>query len=93
MPLNDTLTIRPNVVTEVTTANVTAITLVNSGEHTLKLIAGTALPSYKDGAGWMPLKPGVGVSDDLANIFRGLANATRVYVYGEFGGEVFVSHA
>ena len=93
MAQNTSKTVTGGAWTQLTDADVTAITFQNTGGHEI-YIAGTATasaPSNLDTA--IRYNPGQGEANrTLADLFPGIS-ATRVYAYAHNTGSVFVSHA
>ena len=93
MPRNTDVTLPIATWTQLTDADVTAITFQNkSGNYILvKGTVGAVAPTDDDGA--VRYNPGQGERNaNLSDLFPGLS-ATRVYAYAPTGAEVMVSHA
>ncbi len=93
MPQNTTVTATPNVWTQVTDANVSAITFQNvSGYHGMfSGTTGATAPTSMAGA--IRYNPGQGERSVLmADLFPGIA-AVRLWVLSEQAISVMVSHA
>lgn len=95
MPQYTTLTLTPGIWTQITNADVTAITFefVGFGELLVKGTIGATPPT--DDTGAPVYAPGQGEgSRPLSELFPGLTGANRVYVKNRQGtGAVVISHA
>lgn len=96
MPQQDTITVGADVV-QLTDANVTEVTFVNTGQYVVHVRAtvGTTPPDGTSPAGWLPYSPGHGDDRPFATLFRGVSGANRLWAKCFDGGdtEVYVSHA
>ena len=93
MPQNTDVVLPIATWTQLTDADVTAITFQNkSGNYILvKGTVGAVAPTDDDGA--VRYNPGQGERNvSMSDLFPGLS-ATRVYAYAPTGAEVMVSHA
>jgi hypothetical protein len=95
MPQNTTIALPQRVWTQLTDANVTAITFQNLGataEIFVKATANTTAPTDQTGA--MRYGPGQGERNVLlADLFPGVTGAARLWAYAPSGVSVLVSHA
>ena len=93
MAQSDTLDVGPSAWVQLTNANATAVTIqcLQSSVFVLAT-AGAVAPTATDGA--FLLTPGEGLTGDLADLWPGVASATRVYALAQnFPAQVVVSHA
>ena len=93
MPKQDTMFISPETWTQITDADVTAITFQNRGKGHVFVVGtdGTTPTGYTG----FRYNPGQGERNTaLSDLYPG-GSATRVWVYAPtaYGAEVFVSHA
>lgn len=92
MAQNTTITIPANAWTEITDANVTAITFQNTGSS-FALVKGTTGAAPTDNLGAIRYNPGQGERNvTMADLFPG-ATLNRVWVYAESPVKFMVSHA
>ena len=94
MAQNTTVNIPANTWTQITDANVAALTFQNiSGNFVrVKGTAGTTAPT--DLAGSLRYNPGQGERNvDLADLFPGVAGVNRLWVFATDGAQVVVSNA
>lgn len=94
MALNDTITLTASGWTQLTNANVTAITFQNTGSYHIlvKGTVGATPPTNGDGA--IRYNPGQGEKNaNLSDLFPGVSGANRVYAYSVEAINVMVSHA
>jgi hypothetical protein len=94
MAQNTTVTLTAGTWTQLTNANVTAITFQNTSSHHM-FVAGTvgaSAPSSTSGA--IRYNPGQGEKNAaLTDLFPGTSGANRVYAYSVNALDVMVSHA
>ena len=93
MPQNTDIAVGPGAWVLLTDANVTAVTLQVRGAPVLvKATVGAVAPTNNLGA--FLLKDGEGITGALADHWRGVLGANRVYAKAQnFGTTVVVSHA
>lgn len=94
MAQNTSVDIPANTWTQLTDADITAITFQNVGGHNLfiKATTDTTAPTNTNGAAVYP--PGTGERNvALSDLFPGLASRDRLWAFGTEGGRVMVSHA
>lgn len=98
MPLHDYVTLQAQVWTQLTNANVTAITLYNNGpELWIKIQQGTTVPTGTPVAEKaIPIDrrySGYIVNRTLAELAPGVSSPNRVFAYCAKDTSVLVSHA
>lgn len=96
MAQNTTITVPADTWTQLTDANVTAITFRNNSSGGYELLvkgtAGAVAPT--DSLGSIGYPAGFGERNVLlADLFPGVSGRNRLYVYARTGASVFVSHA
>jgi hypothetical protein len=94
MARQTTVNVPPNAWTQITDADVTAITFQNVSGYAVRIRAtnGTSAPTDQDGA--LTYAPGQGERNVLlADLSPGVASANRVWAFSELPVSVAVSHA
>ena len=94
MAKNETVTLTANAWTELTDADVSAITFQNRGQYDVFITVqnGTTTPTSFDDA--IRYGPSQGESNvTLANLALGVTTPNRVFAYSKHAVGVFVSHA
>jgi hypothetical protein len=94
MAQHDTIDVVKDVWTQITNADVTAITFQNLTGGDLWIKGTTSAVAPTDLTDAIVYSPNEGEANvPMADLFPGLGGADRVYVYTQRGGWVFVSHA
>lgn len=96
MAQNITLTIPANTWTMITDASVTAVRVQNKSLFTVELSATASIVAPSNSNGSLDLAGGETLAADLtlAQIFPGVAGASRLWVYSkDFSAVLSVSHA
>lgn len=94
MPRNTTVSVASATWTQITDADVTAITFQNLSDFSMFVKATTDTTAPTDLTGALKYAPGQGErAVAMADLFPGLTGADRVWVYADPGVQVFVSHA
>ena len=93
MPRNTTVAAPAATWTQLTDANVTSITFQNVCDFNVWIKGTTNTTAPTDLTGALRYPPGQGeLNREMADLFPGLA-AQRVWIYGDTGVSVMVSHA
>lgn len=94
MAQNTTTTLAAKTWTQLTNANVTAITFQNLGSSVLKVKGTNGANAPSDDTGSISYSKFQGERNvALTDLFPGVSGVNRVYVYSAEGGNVAVSHA
>lgn len=93
MAQNTTITLTAGTWTQLTDANVTAITFQNLGSQIIKVKGTTDATQPTDDLGSIRYNPGQGeLRTSLSELFPGIS-AVRVWAYSELSVQVMVSHS
>lgn len=94
MPQNTDVLVPTNTWTQLTNADVTAITFLNRGGRPIWIQATLGATPPSDLVGAIPYPPGFGEDSGkpLSDLFPGVIGANRVYAYTESACLVQVSH-
>jgi hypothetical protein len=94
MPLNDTFSIPPKIWFEITSADVEKINFQNQNFSEHILVAGTAGERPVNSRGSLRYSADMGeICLNLKEIFLGVPDVARVFVYSASGARVWASHA
>jgi len=94
MAQNTTVSLTANTWTQLTDANVAAITFQNVGSNHIIIKATVGAVAPTSNAGAIRYNPGQGERNALlSDLFPGVAGANRVYAYSDAITPVVVSHA
>jgi hypothetical protein len=93
MPLNTTLTIPASTWTQLTDADVTAITFQNVGGNHILIKATTDTTAPTNFLAAIRYNPGQGERNvSLADLFPGLSARDRIWAWADNTTQIFVSH-
>lgn len=94
MPQNTTINLPAATWTQLTDANVTAITFQNAGQDVIRIMATVGAVAPSTLAGSLRYAPFMGERNTaLLDLFPGVTGANRVYAFAQTGGAAVVSHA
>lgn len=94
MAQNGDVTLTAGAWTQLTDADVSAITFVNRSEYSILVKATTDTTTPTTFAGAVPYGPSMGEANkSMSDLFPGLSGADRLWAYCEYAATVMVSHA
>ena len=94
MPQNTTVNIPANTWTQITDANVTALTFQNISGNFVRVKGTVGATAPSDLAGSLRYNPGQGERNvALTDLFPGISGVNRLYVFADSGAQVVVSNA
>ena len=94
MPQNTTVNIAANTWTQITDANVTALTFQNISGNFVRVKGTVGATAPTDLAGSLRYNPGQGERNvALTDLFPGISGVNRLYVFADSGAQVVVSNA
>lgn len=95
MPSNQTINIVANTITSITSNDVTACRIQNQSGYPIQILAsfGATPPNNTNGAFVLLPYQAIGADILISEIFPGIANANRLYVFSQEPVQISVSHA